>query len=118
MLEVVANALRSPSARRIDESCGYYQNSKEEWGCRLTVWDAGHYHMISVSHVDEIPTLATVADALVSSTRYVKEEGRYRNARRTLGYWATVKSGNHWYMVSVSDMLQPYHKQWWLERIS
>ena len=33
-------------------------------------------------------------------------------------YWATVKSGDHWYMVSVSDILQPYHKQWWVERIS
>jgi hypothetical protein len=118
MLEVIANALRSPSARRIDESCRPYRNSKEEWGYSLTVWDAGHYHMISVSHVDEIPTLATIAEALVSPAKDVKEDGRYRNARGTLGYWATVRSGDHWYMVSVSDMLQPYHKQWWLEHIS
>ncbi len=118
MFEVIANALRSLSARRIEECCGYYRNSKEEWGCYLTVWDAGHYHMISVSHVDQVPTRAAIADALTSPTKYVKEDGRYRNARGTLGYWATVKSGDHWYMVSVSDMLQPYHKQWWLERIS
>jgi hypothetical protein len=97
---------------------GYYQNSKEERGCRFTIWDAGHYYMISVSQIDETPTLASIADALVSPAKHVKEEGRYRNARNTLGYWATVRSGNHWYMVFVSDMRLPYHKQWWLERIS
>jgi hypothetical protein len=53
----------------------------------------------------------------VSPTRYVKEDGRYTNRRGSLGYYATVQSGGHWYMVSVSDMLQPYHQQWWLERI-
>jgi hypothetical protein len=109
MLEVIANALRSPSARRIEEYCLPYRNGKEEWGYSLTVWDAGHYHMISVSHVVEIPTLVAVAEAIESPTRYVKEDGRYRNARGTIGYWATVKSGDHWYMVSVSDMLQPFH---------
>ena len=45
----------------------------------------------------------------MSPTRYVKEDGRYTNRRGTLGYYATVKSGGHWYMVSVSDMLQPYY---------
>jgi hypothetical protein len=65
-----------------------------------------------------VSVLTAVADALVSPARYLKEDGRSRNARGMLGYWATVKSGDHWYMVSVSDMLQPYHKQWWLERIS
>jgi len=34
-------------------------------------------------------------------------------AKETLGYYATVKSGEHWYMVSVSDIMQPYHAQWW-----
>ncbi len=83
MLEVIANALRSPSARCIEECCGYYRNSREEWGCYLTVWDAGRYQMISVSHVAEIPTRAAIADALVSPTKYVKEDGRYRNAEES-----------------------------------
>jgi predicted small metal-binding protein len=51
-----------------------------------------------------------LAQALVSPTRYVKEDGRYTNRRGALGYYATVQSGGHWYMVSVSDMLQPYHQ--------
>ena len=116
MRDVIANALRSPHARIIND--GYYQNEEGIWGWYVTVWDAGHYHMISVSHVSNTPTKHEVAAALVSPTRYIKEEGRYRNSRGTLGYWATVKSGDHWYMVSVSDMLQPFHNQWWLERIS
>ena len=74
--------------------------------------------MISVSHIDEMPTPQSVAAALVSRTREIADEGRYRNRKGSLGYYVTVKSGDHWYMVSVSDMLQPYHKQWWLERIS
>jgi hypothetical protein len=52
--------------------------------------------MISVSNAHEVPTLAAVA-------KHVKEEGHYCNARGTLGYWATIRSGDHWYMVSVSD---------------
>jgi hypothetical protein len=94
-----------------------YQNEKGEWGYCMTVWDAGHYHMISVSHTSETPTPEEVADALVSPTRFVKEDGRYTNRHGTLGYYATVQNSGHWYMVSVSDMLQPYHQQWWLERI-
>jgi len=94
MLDVVANALRSRSARLIEECCGYYRNSKEEWGSYVTVWDAGHYHMISVSHVDDVPKPAAIAYALVSPAKYVKEDGGYRNARGTLGYWSTVKSGD------------------------
>ncbi len=91
MLEVIANALRSRSARLIEECCGYYRNSKEEWGCYLTVRDAGYYHMISVSHVDDVPKPEAIADALVLPTRYVKEDGRYRNARGTLGLLGDCK---------------------------
>jgi hypothetical protein len=65
-----------------------------------------------------IPYERNTLHALVSPTRFVKEDGRYTNRRGTLGYYATVQSSGHWYMVSVSDMLQPYHEQWWLERIS
>jgi hypothetical protein len=116
MLEVIANALRSPTARVIHD--GFYRNDEGEWGYYVTVWDAGHYHMISVSHITDVQSPNEIATALESPLRNVTEDGRYSNARGTLGYWATVKSGNHWYMVSVSDMLQPYHRQWWLDRIA
>jgi hypothetical protein len=95
MLEVVANALRSPSARLIQNCCKPYQNEKGEWGYCLTVWDAGHYHMISVFHTNEAPTLEEIAEALVSPTRVVNEDGRYANRRGTLGYYATVQSRGH-----------------------
>ena len=116
MLEVVAQALRSPTAVKIENACGYYQNEKGVWGSYLTVWDAGHYHMISISDTTEPPDLSLIANALESRTATISESGRYRNGRGTLGYWATVQSGDHWYMVSVSDMLQPYHRQWWVDR--
>ena len=51
MLEVVANALRSRSRKFIRD--GFYENGGDEWGYDVTVWDAGHYHMISVSHFSE-----------------------------------------------------------------
>lgn len=43
---------------------------------------------------------------------------RYRNSKGHLGYWATIQSGAHWYMLSVTDMLEPYHKQWWRDRLA
>ncbi len=114
MIEVVANALRSKSRKFIHD--GFYQNDGGEWGYYVTVWDAGHYHMISVSHISETPALEQIAAALESPQRFLKEDGRYPNRCGHLGYWATVRSDGHWYMLSVSDMLQPFHKQWWADR--
>jgi hypothetical protein len=116
MLEVVAQALRSPSAKLIHD--GFYQNEHGDWGYYVAIWQAGHYHMISVSHIESVPSSREIANALESSSAYTSDSGRYLNRRGSLGYYATVKSGDHWYMVSVSDMLQPYHKQWWVDRIS
>lgn len=118
MLEIVANALRSPHSKLIENCCGPYQNDRGEWGYHLTVWDAGHYHMISVSHTTEPPTLLEVAAALLSRRSQLVQSDRYYNRRHTLGWWGTVKGEKHWYMISVSDMLQPYHKQWWADRIA
>jgi|SRR6266446_5044227 len=114
MLQVIADAL--DSGRIIEDHCGYYQNQNDEWGRYMTVWYAGYYHMISISHIHDVPKPKEVASALVSSAAYVKSDGRYRNRKGTLGYYATVKSGEHWYMVSVSDRLEPYHNQWWPAR--
>jgi len=116
MLDVVANALSSPHARLLEDYCGHYQNEQGIWGWYLTLWHAGHFHMISISHTEEIPTLTEIATALISPAAHVDSDGRYRNRKGTLGYYATVKSGEHWYMISISDMLQPYHSQWWADR--
>jgi len=56
--------------------------------------------MISVSHIEEMPTRQSIAAALVCGTRQIADEGRYRNKKGSLGYCATVKRGKHWYMVS------------------
>lgn len=85
MLAVIANALRSPSARLIEEGCRPYQNSKEAWGYCLTVWDAGYYHMISVSHVHDMPTPESVAAALASPTRKITDEGLLSQSERHSG---------------------------------
>ena len=116
MLEVIVNALRSPTRKFIQD--GFYRNKDDCWGYYLTIWHAGHYHMISVSHISEVPKLEDIAKALESPLRDVRDDGRYYNRKQHLGYWATVKSGEHWYMVSVSDMLQPYHTQWWTDRVA
>ncbi len=115
MLEVVANALRSPLRKFIGD--GFYQNRNGEWGYYLTIWHAGHYHMISVSQILDVPSPRSIASAIESPTRDIAESGNYINRKRALGYWATVKSGAHWYMISVSDLLQPFHKQWGADRI-
>jgi hypothetical protein len=116
MLQVIANALRAPTARQLFD--GYYQNEQGVWGYYVTVWQAAHYHMVSVSHTDSMPSLDQIADALTSPAARVHSDGRYVNRKGTLGYYATVESGDHWYMVSVSDMLQPYHRQWWADRMA
>ena len=116
MLQVIANALRSPEAKFIQD--GYYQNEQGRWGYYVTVWHAGHYHMISVSHTETTPSLRDIAEALISSAAYVHSDGRYHNRKGTLSYYATVNSGDHWYMVSVSDVMQPFHQQWWADRVS
>lgn len=113
MLEVIAKALNSPSSNTIHD--GYYQNEQGEWGYYVTVWDAGHYHMISVSHIDRVMPPHEIAQALLSSSAQIHTDGRYRNKKGTLGYYATVRNGDHWYMISVSDLLQPFHRQWWID---
>jgi hypothetical protein len=114
MLEVIAEALRSNSSKLIDE--GPYQNREGIWGYYLTVWHAGHYHMISVSHTDRPQSPRDVAEALTSPAVQVYDSGNYRNRKGTIGYYATAKYGEHWYMVSFSDIRQPYHSQWWIDR--
>lgn len=86
MLEAVANALRSPTARVIEDCCGHYQNADGIWGYRLTVWHAGHYHMISISHVEDVPKVKDIARALESPLAKVAEDGRYAT---TVGISAT-----------------------------
>jgi hypothetical protein len=54
---------------------------------------------------------------LVSPEARIEKDGRDPNRKGALGYYATVRSGDHWYMISVSDMLQPYHNQWWADRV-
>ncbi len=113
MLQVIADALLARSGRTIEECCGYYQNRKGDWGRFMTVWHAGHYHMISVSHIEDVPTSRDVARALVSPLAQICESDNYVNRHGTLGWWATVKSGGHWYMLSVSDTYEPYrHHRW------
>jgi hypothetical protein len=68
MLDVIAHAILSPSARTIEGSCGYYQNKKGDWGRYVTVWYAGHYHLISVSHIHHVPPPKHIATALTSLT--------------------------------------------------
>ncbi|HSC57403.1 MAG TPA: hypothetical protein VLC51_09370 [Nitrospira sp.] len=114
MLDVISNALKSPTAKVIQD--GYYQNEQGVWGYYITVWDAGHYHMISVSHTEQPLSPHDIAKALTAPEARIESDGRYQNKRGTLGYYATVLSGEHWYMVSVSDMLQPFHRQWWFDR--
>lgn len=114
MLEVIADALRSSSSKLIDD--GPYQNREGIWGYYVTVWHAGHYHMISVSNTDRPQTPKEIAQALCSPLRELHDSGNYRNRKGTIGYWATVKCGEHWYMVSCSDIRQPYHSQWWIDR--
>ena len=99
MLEVVANALRSPAAQVIEDCCGYYQNADGILGYRLAVWHSGHYHMISISHLEDVPRLKDIARALESPLAEVAEDGRYRNppgAPRLLGdcaEWGSLVHG-------------------------
>jgi len=113
MLQVIADALVSPLGRTIEECCGYYQNRKGDWGRYMTVWHASHYYMISISHIEDVPTRKAVARALVSPLAELYESGNYVNRRGTLGYWATVKSGDRWYMLSVSGTYEPFRRDQW-----
>jgi hypothetical protein len=72
--------------------------------------------MISVSNADRPPSIREIAEALIAPDARIEADGRHKNKRGTLGYYATVLSGEHWYMVSVSDMFQPFHRQWWFDR--
>jgi hypothetical protein len=84
MRDVIANALRSPHARIIND--GYYRNEQGILGYSVTVRDAGHYHMISVSHIERTPTLDDIADALIDPDASVHSDGRYPNRKGSLGY--------------------------------
>ena len=72
-----------------------YQNEKGDWGYSLAVWQAGQYHMLSVSHINSVPSLQEIATALESPSAHTSDSGNYRNRRGSLGYYATVRSGDH-----------------------
>ncbi|MGO9519129.1 MAG: hypothetical protein ACLPND_19015 [Candidatus Korobacteraceae bacterium] len=107
-LEFTAKALRSPTACVVENACGYYLNEKGVVGAYLTIRDASRYYMISISDTTQTPDRSLIANALESRTAKISKSGYYQNGCGTLGYWATVQSGDHWYMVSVPDLLQSY----------
>jgi hypothetical protein len=115
MLDATSNALLSQSNKLIHD--GFYRNRHGIFGYYMVLWHAGHYHMISISNVDDVPTLKSIAKALQSVHAVLVQSGNYRNKRGTLGYWATIRCGNSWYMISISDMQQPFHSQWWIDRL-
>lgn len=52
-------------------------------------------------------TLRDIADALESPEAVTARDGYYQNKRGIWGYYATVRSGDHWYMVAVPHVQQP-----------
>lgn len=52
-------------------------------------------------------TLTEIAEALASQDAMIAVDGYYENKSEVWGYYATVHSGNHWYMISIEPMFQP-----------
>jgi hypothetical protein len=71
---MTSGGLTSPTAKVVQD--GYYQNDQGAWGYNVTVWNAGHYHMISVSHTDRPPSIREIAEALVAPNARIESDGR------------------------------------------
>jgi hypothetical protein len=79
---------------------GTYKNRSGQFGYRAVYSYSGRYYWCSVSGTDTRIAPDEVATAITTSGRIIQSEYPYLNSRGKLGFEATVRSGDHSFMLN------------------
>jgi hypothetical protein len=83
---------------------GWFFNENLQQGYRATLSSQNRWYWFSVSNTDLELAPDEVALAITSPDRELLREGTYRNKKGALGFEATVKSADHYYMLGASNL--------------
>ena len=92
-----AKLLLDPDTKKIEG--GWYFNSSGQKGYWANLYRDSVFFWYSVSASDTEVSPGAVAQAIESNKRMVIREGLYFNSGGEEGYEATVKCGEHYYML-------------------
>jgi hypothetical protein len=79
---------------------GKYNNKVGQMGYRATYRDSGCYYWYSVSGTETYFAPDEVAVAITTSGRVIQRENSYFNSGGKRGFEATVRSGDHSFMLN------------------
>ncbi|MBZ5699815.1 MAG: hypothetical protein LAN18_14855 [Acidobacteriia bacterium] len=79
---------------------GNYENKLGQIGYRAIYRNSGCYYWYSVSGTDTRVAPDEVATAITTSGRIIQREYPYLNSRGKQGFEATVRSGDHSFMLN------------------
>lgn len=83
---------------------GHYENGSSRMGYFARVRSGGKYLWFSVSHSDHPLAADEVAAAITHRSRKIERQSFYRNKKGVRGFEATVRSGDHCYMLSAHNI--------------
>jgi hypothetical protein len=81
---------------------GQYENEFGQVGYRAIYRNSGRYYWFSVSGTDVGFALDEVAQAIISPSREILRAKPYWNRHLQQGFEATVRSGEHYFMLNVA----------------
>jgi hypothetical protein len=84
---------------------GTYKNKLGEFGYRAVSSNSGRFYWYSVSGTDTRVAPDEVATAITTSGRIIHREYPYLSSRGKLGFEATVRSGDHLFMLNSAPLL-------------
>lgn len=81
---------------------GRYQNQSGQVGYRAIYRDTERYLWFSVSNTEIAIAIDEVAAAITTPDRQIIRENSYWNQYGRQGFEATVRSGEHWFMLNAA----------------
>lgn len=81
---------------------GYYVNRKGQTGYRAIYQGSQAYFWYSVSGTEVRIAPDEIAQALISPRRQILRENPYFNSNVQQGFEATVRAGEHWFMLGAA----------------
>jgi hypothetical protein len=91
-------------------SDGWYQNQFGQKGYRAIYRDPARYYWFSVSGTETPFALDEVALAIRTPGRQITREYPYRNRNQQQGFEATVRSGEHSFMLCAAPDPPRFHR--------
>jgi hypothetical protein len=83
---------------------GRYENGYSRKGYFAKIRSGNKHLSFSVSNCDNSLAPNEVATAITHPNRHIYRQGYYRNKKGVRGFEATVRSGEHFYMLSAHNV--------------